>query len=236
MTAAEPGIDVRRIGVLDADAEIGPDIEWTAPRLHRELFDPHANIGRQLTYAIVEVLDEQDAPLTALDELGVTALGGLFAELCVQAVNATDNEALWNLLRTTRQLGSGQTSLDLRSSRDDLDNAAIPIFTASDVTPTIAIHLDGRFTDRKPEQRRDVLELCLALAEGCCIHLTVSGFVGRFLWEQHRNQLPTSVTAPFDPRTEPSPGTPAAVTERVTTARKTLGGWNRDGRAPRTPL
>lgn len=215
------GIDVRRNAVLDADVEIGPDLEWTAPRLHRELFDSHANIGRQLTQAVADVLDNQTAPLVTLENIGVTALDGLFADLCVQAVRQTD-DALWNLLRITRQLGSGQTSLDLRSSQEDLYNATIPLFAASHVTPTIALQLNGNFTGRKPEQRRDVLKLCLALAEGCRVHLVVSGFVGRFLWEHHRDQLPTSVTEPFDPRTTPSPGTPSVVAERVTIARETL--------------
>lgn len=222
MTAAEPGIDGRRAGVLAADAKIGPDVDWTAPRVHRALFDAHTDLSRHLTRAIADVLDDQTAPLATLDTLGVTALDGRFAELCVQAVNETDEDALWNLLRTARQLGSGQTSLDLRSDRDDLDRAAIPIFAASDVTPTIAIQLDGRFSERKPAQRRDVLDLCLALAEGCRVHLVVTGLAGRFLWEHHRDQLPTSVTDRFNPQPHSGPGQPPAVTERVTTARETL--------------
>ena len=220
------GIDARRAGVLDADAVVGPDLDWTAPRVHRELFDVQGNLGQLLTHAIVDVLDATDrnqpAPRAALAELGVSALDGLFAQLCVNAVSGANDDALWDLLRTTQQLGSGQTSLDLRSDRTDLDQAAIPIFATSDVTPTIAIHLDGRFTDRTAEQRRDVLYLCLSLASGCRVHLVMSGFVGRFLWEQHRDQLPTSVTEQFDPRVSPAPGTPESVAGRATTARRVL--------------
>lgn len=225
---ADAGIDARHAGVLDADAEIGPDIAWTAPRVHRELFDANADVGPLLTRAIVDVLEtsdqahEQDSPLATLDELGVTALDGRFAELCVDAESGIHDDAPWELWRTARQLGTGQTTLDLRSDRTDLDQAAIPIFAASDVTPTIAIHLDGRFADRKPDQRRDVLDLCLSLAEGCRVHLVVTGFVGRFLWEQHRDQLPTSVTEDFDPRLSPAPGTPRSVADRATTARRQL--------------
>ena len=222
------GIDARREGVLDADAVIGPDLEWTGPRVHRELFDPHADIGPLLTRAIVDVLDtheleqEQKGLLATLEDLGVTALNGQFAELCVEAESGMDDDAPWELWRTARQLGSGQTSLDLRSRRGDIDRAAIPIFAASDVTPTIAIHLDGHFTDRKAEQRRDVLDLCLSLAKGCRVHLVVSGLVGTVLWKHHRDQLPTSVTEPFDPRVSASPGTPRSVADRATTARRAL--------------
>ncbi|WP_336364887.1 hypothetical protein [Halalkalicoccus salilacus] len=45
---------------------------------------------------------------------------------------------------------------------------------------------------------------------------------GRILWKKHRDELPLSVTESFDPRIEPSPGTPQSVTDRVETARETL--------------
>jgi hypothetical protein len=231
---ADAGIDARRAGVLNADAVVGPDLDWTAPRVHRELFDVQANLGQLLTHAIVNVLEtsdrDQPAPRAALDKLGVSALDGLFAQLCVNAVSGANDDALWDLLRTTQQLGSGQTSLDLRSDRTDLDRAAIPIFAASEVTPTIAIHLDGCFTERTADQRRDVLDLCLSLAEGCRVHLVVSGLVGTFLWKYHRDQLPTSVTEQFDPRVSPTPGTPQSVADRATAARRQL---DPDGTATR---
>lgn len=215
------GITARRDGVHQADATIGPAIDWTAPRFHRELFDPHTNMGRRLVQAIADLIQGQDDPYRALEESGVLALDETYADLCIGAVSGIKND-LWELLRVTRQLGTGQTSLDLRSPREDLDRATIPIFGASDVTPEIAIHLDGRFNDRKAEQRRDVLDLCLALAEGCRVYLVVTGQAGRMLWEHHRDQLPLSVTEPFDPRATPSPGTPRSVTDRVETARETL--------------
>jgi hypothetical protein len=217
----KPGIVARRDGVHQADAEIEPDVEWTAPRLHRELFDPHTSMGRQLVQAIADLIQGCDDPYRALEESGVLALDGTYGDLCVRAVSGIEND-LWEFLRITRQLGTGQTSLDLRSPRDDLDRATVPIFVASDVTPEIAIHLDGRFRKRKAEQRRDVLELCLALADGCRVYLVVTVQAGRMLWDQHRDQLPLSVTEPFDPRMTPSPGTPRSVTDRVETARKTL--------------
>ncbi|MDG5761684.1 hypothetical protein QA600_20375 [Natronococcus sp. A-GB1] len=178
-------------------------------------------MGQQLIHAIATVLENQDDPYRVLEEIGVHALDGTYADLCIGAMSG-DREDLWELLRISRQLGSGQTSLDLRSPRGDLEQAAIPILAASSVTPEIAIRLDARFLDRKTKHRRDVLELCLALAEGCRVHLVVTGQVGRILWEDHRNQLPVSVTEPFDPRTTPSPGTPQSVADRVKTARKTL--------------
>ncbi len=221
-TAIDPGISARRDGVHRADATIGPDVDWTAPRLHKELFDSRTAMGQKLVEAIGDLTRTEQAPELALEELGVTALDGLFADLCVGAVEGREKD-LWNLLRLCQQLGSGQTSpLNLRSSRDDLDRAAIPIFTASSVTPEIAIHLDGRFTDRKADQRRDVLELCLALAEGCRVYLVATGQAGRVLWERHRDHLPVSVTDPFDPRVSPTPGTPRSVADRVEDARETL--------------
>lgn len=216
-----PGISVRQSDLLSADAQIGPDVAWTAPRLHRELFDPHTNMGQQLIRAIADVLEGQDNPYRALEETGVSALDGTYADLCVGAVSGVD-ENLWELLRISRQLGTGQTSLDLRSPREDINSGGVPIFAASNVTPEIAIRLDARFLDRKASHRHDTLELCLALAEGCRVHLVVTGQVGRALWEDHRHQLPVSVTEPFDPRTAPSPGTPQSVADRAETARNTL--------------
>ena len=217
----KPGIEARRDDVYQADATVGPDVKWTAPRLHRELFDPHTNMGQQLVRAIADIIEERDDPYCALEESEVFALDGTYVDLCVGAVSGTEND-LWELLRVSRQLGTGQTSLDLRSPREDLDRATVPIFAASNVTPEIAIHLDARFTDRKAEQCRHVLDLCLALAEGCRVSLVVTEQAGRVLWDRHRDQLPVSVTELFDPRTKPSPGTPRSVADRVETARETL--------------
>jgi hypothetical protein len=212
------GIVARRDGVPRADAKIDPNVDQTVPRLPCELFDPYTNVGQQFVRSIADILDGQDDPYRALKEIGVGSLDGTYADLCIDAVSG-DNEILWELLRIRRQLERCHTSLDFRSSRNDLDRVAIPIFAASDVTPEITILLDSRFSDRTAKYRHDVFSLCLALAEGCRVYLVVTGHAGRTLWKSHRDQLPLNVTERFDSRTTPSPGAPRSVAHRLSTSR-----------------
>lgn len=193
-----PGLSVRTDPVEDPDVDV-EDLEWTGPRLHRQVFDTDV-MRSALLEAVEDVvagLDEQRAR-RALAGLGVDALEGTFATLAVRTL-AGDERARWKWLRLAREVGTGQTSLGVSSTRDDLEGGPASIFAAADVSPQIQVRLTGAFFDRRAQHRREVLDVLLALSRGCSVELVLTPYARRLLWERHRERLPADVTDTIDP-------------------------------------
>lgn len=136
------------------------------------------------------------------------------------------------LIHTTRSLGHGSSPQQLPTSREDLAIATPPIFARSlETTPTIVVEITGSWfdSDHGPtrQQRVDVLELLVALAQGCEVVIKPSGIAARHLWERHRDVLPAHVTARLNPRRDvpehvASDELPETVREQVAEARAEL--------------
>lgn len=225
----EPGIRITDQAPIDVDVVVR-DLDGTATGLHRALFDPDQQLPARLVEAAqdaVEGLSPGEARESLL-EAGVTALDGLYATLVVDTVDRLGHpagdasEAIWRLVAATRDLGTGADRYNLRSSAADLQAGALPLLTASTVTPRVGIVLDEAFTQARREQREAILDVVLDLAAGCEVVLVVGSIERRLLWTKHRAQLPPSVTAECNPR-RAGQGGPLSVAELVATAQSEVG-------------
>ena len=220
-----PGIEIT--GQFPAETAVtvrpGDTDVWPPSKLHRELYDADESeltdrlresarsVGRRAA-SVAKLWD-------ILDESGVDALDGSYADLCVGVMKGRADDAL-ELARTTRQLG-GNTSHDVRTNLDDIHGGDPALFAASKgVTPTIAVSMAG-FTDVRNDQREDVLSLIRAYAEGCRVVLVAGPIERGFLWHYHREELPASVKDDCKPRLGEQ-ANPAAVETRVEDARAAL--------------
>jgi len=195
--AKSPGFRVRSSPYPDVDVRISkPE---TASRAHLSLLD--AGLDEWLIDALVELRAEQIGDTRRrLWEIEADAAGGAFAAIASEAAHV--NDARDRLLDLARALGHGQTPLDVRSDRSDLEAGPARILEAAEeITPTIAVEISGSwFEDRRREHREDVLELLADLARGCDVILELTGMAARQLHEQHRADLPAHVTSRLDPR------------------------------------
>lgn len=217
------GVEIRQDGAVDADASLD-DPTWAPSKLHRELFSSD-RLGRELVHAVLDIADGRTASefRQHLEEIGVDALDGLYADLCVR-VAREGGEAAFELIRATRQIGTGQTSYDLRSGREDLRGGALPILREAEVTPTIAITIGERFTDSNETRaghRRESLALIRELGDSCDVTLVAGQIEQTFLWYNHRDELPASVEATCNPHQGSSP-VAAELEAGVTEAREAL--------------
>jgi hypothetical protein len=221
----DPGIEITGQYPAETDVTVRPNDNeaWPPSKLHRELYDADdseltdrlregaRSVGRRAA-SVAKLWD-------ILDENGVDALDGSYADLCIGVMKGHADDAL-ELARTTRQLG-GNTSHDVRTSLDDIRGADPALFAAAEgVTPTIAISMDG-FTEVRNDQREDVLSLVRAYARGCRVVLVASPVEQGFLWLKHREELPGSVKDDCNPRLGEQ-ANPAAVEAHVEDARDAL--------------
>lgn len=221
------GLSIRSEGVVDADVRLNSP-PWAPSRLHQALFN-NDRLGSYLIQAVRE-LGEGRSPAEYrqfLEGNGVTALDGLYAELCTRVAQGS-GEAAFELIRATRQIGTGQTSFDLRSRREDIPHGALLILRLSDVTPAVEIAIGSAFTDSeqtRADHRRDSLALIRELGDGCDVTLVAGGIEQTFLWQNHRDELPPGVEGACNPHRGSS-----SVAADVETARDGLAGCPKPAR------
>lgn len=230
-------LSLRREPIRKADVQVADrDVSLTAPQLHRALLE--AGLEDEFLEALREIPGDTHGEMKAvLRAEGIDALEGLFTDLVVRAAAATDwaleepedderveraEEARQELVTLARQLGTGQTSANLRSSREDLSGGAVALLRAAERTPVVEVTLTAAFTSRRPEQRRDVLEFLEQLAIGCDVAIVATGQARRCLEDAHRDQLPGHLTDGCNPGRGSSP---------LAVAQEALGSLEREGTA-----
>jgi hypothetical protein len=202
---------------LDPAATLTVSSETIAPTsLQRELFDPNRHDLAQMLVDELRSLGDGLSPgefrVTLSDEFQVTALDGAYARLAAQAVMSTS--FAHRLLEVTRHLG-GQTSLDIRSSLDDIRTGPVAIFAAASGTPTIVLEIDDTFFEWTSTQRTRFLRHLPSLSPRVDVRLTGSHRLLRRLLDAHGADLPASVTEAAQSRLATSPST---ITEQTTRA------------------
>ncbi|WP_435078552.1 hypothetical protein [Halococcus sp. AFM35] len=219
----EPGIEVTGQYPAEIDVTVRPseDDTWAPTKFHRELFDTDGSQLADRLCESIQAIGQRAASIekfyAILERNDVDALDGGYADLAVEIAKGRD-DLRHELVRTTRQLG-GQTSHDVRTSLEDIDRGDPALFAAAqDVTPTIAISLDG-FTSVRNDQRQAVLALVRAYARGCRVVFVASQIERTFLWHKHREELPASVKDDCKPRLGEQV-TPATVESHVEDARE----------------
>ena len=219
----EPGIEINGQYPAETDVTVRPDDSdtWAPTKLHRELFDTDGSQLADRLCESIQAIGRRAASIekfyAILERNDVDALDGGYADLAVEIAKGRDG-LRHELVRTTRQLG-GQTSHDVRTSLEDIDSGDPALFAAAqDVTPIIAISLDG-FTSVRSDQRQAVLALVRAYARGCRVVLVASPIERTFLWHKHREELPAGVKDDCKPRLGRG-ATPATVEAHIEDARE----------------
>ncbi|WP_249038892.1 HTH domain-containing protein [Haloterrigena salifodinae] len=162
-----------------------------------------------------------------LKEIGVTALRGAYRSFCIEVADGSVNAEL-HLPEYTRQLGTGHSPLGpgFSSEEEDIRGGALPILREADETLTVAVVIDGDFTDpdeTKASYRNEVISFIVDLASACDVTLVAeSQIVRTFLWKYHRDQLPASVESQYNPSRRDRLSS-AEIDEKVTAAVDELG-------------
>ena len=201
--SAQPGVSIKEQYPAEADVIVQPDKNgaWPPTKLHRELFDvDRGGLGERLIEGVRSVgrcAESVKELYRVLDDAGVGALNGGYVDPVVGTAKGRSDDA-HELVRVTRQLG-GNTSGDVRTGFEDILAADPAVFAAADVTPTIAISMDG-FAGVRREQREDILALVRAYATGCRVILVAGPIERTFLWRKHHEELPASVKDDCKPR------------------------------------
>lgn len=210
-----PTITVTREAAVDATARI--DLDGRPPsEIHQALTDHH-DFQAALVAAIRDVLEGR-TPAEArefLRDAGVTALDGLYADLCVKTalgaeyVTAGDDRhpksVAWRFLQVTRALGAGQTPVDLRSREEDRLASFTPILAHADRTPTVDVRIREGFRNQRADHRRTIVGYLNELARGCDVRLVAGPIARRFLRAKHGDGLPVSVENQCNPHRNSHP-------------------------------
>lgn len=124
-----------------------------------------------------------------LEQNGVTALNGLYADVCLSVCRLNDG-AHEDFKELTAALGSGQTPVDLRSIFEDILTGPLALLANVDQRPTISIRMDAGFFGLRTDHRRNYCRLLASLAKGCDVRLVTTGYQRRKLRNLHREDLP----------------------------------------------
>lgn len=146
-----------------------------------ELVKAVLDAGRKRTY-----LEYHDL----LDQADIDAQHGSFRSL-VLGVAQGDESALWSLLRETRQLGTGHSTIDDAVDVARLFRLALENQPDRD-TPTVTFTMKPEFREQRANQRRELCAVLAELSRGCNVHLVGSGLSRRWLIDTHRTDLPVS--------------------------------------------
>lgn len=129
-----------------------------------------------------------------LEEVGVAALDGAYADLCIRVARG-DERALWTLLRTTADFGqprSRRTELGvgIDAPLQAVSDGPLAVLGLAGEPATITARVRRTFEDQRAEQRRAVCRLLAALAQVCDLRIVASSITARFLRQCHREDLP----------------------------------------------
>lgn len=159
-----------------------------------------------LSRALIDLVEDSARPAAKLvEEHDVTAVeetpdaGEGSQSTYVYALRASKairhgRATFWEFVRLTRQLG-GQTSLDQRTSLEDVRSGPLQIFAQSSVTPSVVINLRGlerHFNDYPSTQRKRFLEMVVDVAKAMDVTLVCSPLVRDRLLAAHRDDLPAA--------------------------------------------
>lgn len=92
----------------------------------------------------------------------------------------------------TGSVGSGQTSMNRRSSfRDILVGPIVLLGLVENVRPSIEVRITVKFRDVRRDQRERLCRLISELAQAAAVRVVASGLRQRWLREHHRGDLPS---------------------------------------------
>jgi hypothetical protein len=178
---------------LDPDVVV-EEPEVAPSKLWRQLATPSStsDLPDLLGRALRELIEQHSISswATLFEEFDVTALDGAYASYAMDAATG-DDLAYHRWLRLSRQLG-GQTSLDLRSSVDDVVDGPVALLAAADVVPQVVVRLGSAFFERKRNERERFLRFLSDLSASLDLRVVANGYVRQRLARDHEADLPAS--------------------------------------------
>lgn len=129
----------------------------------------------------------------ALEELGVTALDGLYASAVAALADENPIHDRWQeqALQLTQDFGSAERSVvGLHAPVGKIADGPLAVLRASTVTPTVAVRIDDAFDELRADQRTDIVELLADLANTVDLRIVATGRWQRKLVREYREQLP----------------------------------------------
>jgi DNA-binding MarR family transcriptional regulator len=131
-----------------------------------------------------------------LDQAGVTALNGDYADLCARIGQGESGRALSTLFEVTTAFGQPQhrrtnLSVGIDAPLTAVGDGPLAVFNLEESLPsTITVRLNAAFEDRNPDQRHTICQLLAALAQVFDVRVVTSAITERFLRRHHWEDLP----------------------------------------------
>jgi DNA-binding PadR family transcriptional regulator len=174
--------------------------------LHRSLFSRGGEMQDAVFEAAGEIADRVGDPIQLFNVLDRSAdpdkppaIGGGFDNMIRQlfdphrlAHNEANGSAEEGLRSFMSQIGGGSWH-KVPVGMDDAYQGPLKILRASNVTPTIAIHLSHALFDKDRPTVDNVVEYILQLSRGCEVLVAASRGVQQRLIADYADELPTSV-------------------------------------------
>jgi hypothetical protein len=175
-----------------------------------------------LEAAVVGLVGDQPAGARAyaLEQLGVTALDGLYASAVSALADENPIHSRWQeqALQLTQDFGSAKRSVvGLHAPVGEIVDGPLAVLRVSTAMPTVAVRVDDAFDELRADQRADIVELLADLANTVDLRIVATGRWQRKLAREYREQLP-AVSEQCS--AGPSAGAIAATVEK---ARAALG-------------
>jgi hypothetical protein len=129
----------------------------------------------------------------ALEQLGMTALGGLYASAVAALADENPIHGRWQeqALQLTQDFGSAERSVvGLHAPVGEIVDGPLAVLRVSTAMPTVAVRVDDAFDELRADQRADIVELLANLANAVDLRIIATGRWQRKLAREYREQLP----------------------------------------------
>lgn len=173
-----------------------------------------------LEAAVEELVGDKPAGARAyaLEQLGVTALDGLYASAVAALADENPIHNRWQeqALQLTQDFGSAERSVvGLHAPVGEIVDGPLAVLRVSTAMPTVAVRVDDAFDELRADQRADIVELLADLANTVDLRIVATGRWQRKLAQEYREQLP-AVSEQCS--AGPSAGAIAATVKKARTA------------------
>ena len=134
-------------------------------------------------------LDHRTEREERLQEVGVTALGGVYAGMVPSLAHA--DAEFFKVLRQNAQFGTpGRSVAGWHVDFEEVADGPLAVLQESDRTPTIAVRIDDGFGELRAEYREDIVWLLAELTRAVDLRIVATGRWQRRLAREYREHLP----------------------------------------------
>lgn len=131
----------------------------------------------------------------ALEEMGVTAINGLFASAISNLADEDPIRDQWKeqARRSIEEYGTAEGSvLGVHAPMEEIADGPLAVLSAADISPTVAINVTKSFESLRAGQRRDIADLFASLAEVCDLRIVATGYQQAKLKYRYHERIPVN--------------------------------------------